>query len=366
MKRALELAEKGEGCVNPNPLVGAVVVKNGKIIGEGYHEYCGGAHAEINAFRDAGRDLAGSTLYVTLEPCSHHGRTPPCAEAIVKNKIAEVVIGMKDPNPLVSGSGIKILSDNGIKVRIGVLEEEARRLNEIFIKFITWKRPFCLMKTAMTLDGKIATETGESRWISNEQSRAYVHEIRNKYAAIMVGIGTVLKDDPSLTCRQGEDEKEPVRIIIDSNLRIPLTAKVLNCRTPSKTIIAAVEGTDPEGIKRIEEKGAKVMLTPPIDGRVDFPFLMDLLGKENIDSILLEGGAELNYSALKSGIVDKVISFIAPKIIGGRNAPTPVGGKGVRNLQEAFMFENIKVKSFGDDVMIEGYPIINSSERKVE
>lgn len=359
MKRAIELSKLGIGYTYPNPLVGAVIIKNGKIIGEGYHAFYGGPHAEINAFKNAIEDVKGATMYVTLEPCSHYGKTPPCAEAIVRNGIKEVVIGMKDPNELVSGRGIEILKQNGIKVTLGVCEEEIRNLNEIFIKYITSKLPFCILKTAMTLDGKISTVTGDSQWISNEISRQYVHEIRHRVAGIMVGIGTVIQDDPSLTTRlkdkKGGKGRDSSRIIVDTRARIPLEAKVLNLDSDAKTIIATTELASKSKIQALKEKGAEIIMTPIKNRGVDLSYLMKELGKMNIDSVLLEGGSTLNYSALEEGIVDKVISFISPKIIGGTDAKTPVGGEGKHSIKNAIMLENIKVSSFEEDIVIEGY-----------
>lgn len=356
MKRAIELSKKGIGYTNPNPLVGAVIVKDNKIIGEGYHEFYGGPHAEINAFKNAAEDVKGATLYVTLEPCSHYGKTPPCANAIVKKGISKVVIGMKDPNPLVAGKGISILRDNGIEVITGVLEEEVKKLNEIFIKYITTKMPFCILKTAMTLDGKIATKNGDSKWITNEKSRKYVHELRHRVAAVAVGIGTVLTDDPRLTSRLEDIEGvDPIRVIVDTKSKIPLDAKVLNLDSKAKTIIATTEKADKNKLKAIKAKGAEVIVTPLKDDKVDLVYLMKLLGEKGIDSVLLEGGSTLNYSALDQGIVDKVITFISPKIVGGSNAKTPVGGEGRKYIKDSFNLKNVKVKRFQEDIMIEAY-----------
>lgn len=356
MKRALELAERGAGFTNPNPLVGAVIVKNGKVIGEGWHQQYGSSHAEINAFKNAAEDVKGATMYVTLEPCSHYGKTPPCANALIEKGIKKVVIGLVDPNPLVAGNGIKILRENGIEVVTGILEDQGKKLNEIFLKYITTGLPFVIMKTAMTLDGKIASCTGDSKWITNEISRDYVHRIRHRVSGIMAGIGTVLADDPSLTTRLKDIEgKDPVRIIIDSSARIPLTAQVLNLHSKAKTIIACTEMAHKDKIKALEAKGAEIITTPLKDGGVDLKCLMKLLGDKKIDSILLEGGSKINYSALKEGIVDKVNAFIAPKIIGGENAKTPVGGPGIHLMRDAIDLHNIDVKRFQKDIMIEGY-----------
>ncbi|KEH94077.1 riboflavin biosynthesis protein RibD [Clostridium botulinum C/D str. It1] len=356
MKKAIELSKLGVGYTYPNPLVGAVIVKDNKIIGQGYHERFGGAHAEVNALKNATEDVTGATMYVTLEPCSHYGKTPPCANTIVKSGIKEVIVGMRDPNELVAGRGINILKENGIKVIVGVFEEEIKKINEIFIKYITTKEPFCILKTAMTLDGKIATVMGDSKWISNELSREYVHEIRHRVAGIMVGIGTVLKDDPSLTTRLKEKTgRDATRIIVDSKGRISLNSKVLNLDSKEKTIIATTKLADKLKIEEIKKKGAEVIITPIKNGKVDLKFLVIELGKMNIDSILLEGGGTLNYSALNEGIVDKVISFIAPKIIGGQDAKTSVAGEGIKKISDAVTLHDIEISNFQEDVVIEGY-----------
>lgn len=356
MERALELAAKGIGYTNPNPLVGAVIVKNGKIIGEGYHEVYGSNHAEVNAFKNATEDVSGATMYVTLEPCSHYGKTPPCAKAIVEKGIKNVVIGLKDPNPLVAGKGIQILKDNDIEVITGVMEEEGRKLNEIFLKYITAKVPFCILKTAMTLDGKIAAYTGDSKWVTNEFSRKYVHQLRHRLSGIMVGIGTILADDPLLTTRlETGNGSDSTRIIVDSTARIPLEAKVLRVESKAKTVIAATELADKDKIKALKNMGIEIIITPLKNNRVDLTYLMKALGERGIDSVLLEGGSELNYSAIEEGIVDKVNAFIAPKIIGGRGAKTPIGGSGKAVMREAISIENLEVQRFGDDVMLEGY-----------
>ncbi len=356
MKRALELSKKAVGFVNPNPLVGAVIVKDNKIIGEGYHEHFGGPHAEVNAFKSAACDVEGATMYVTLEPCAHYGKTPPCAEAIVRNKISKVVVGMIDPNSLVAGRGIEILRKAGIEVTTGIMEREIRKTNEIFIKYITQKKPFCIMKTAMTIDGKIATSTGDSKWISNEKSRLYVHELRNMVTGIMVGIGTVLSDDPELTTRRQDIiSKNPIRIIIDSTAKIPLESKVLKCNEKTKTILVTTKFASDTKIEAIKQKGVEVIVTPTNDKWVDLIYLMGVLGERGIDSILLEGGSTLNYSALDKGIVDKVITFISPKIFGGTSGKTPVGGVGIKHVKDSIMLTDTEVIRFDEDIMIEGY-----------
>ncbi|MBU3171509.1 bifunctional diaminohydroxyphosphoribosylaminopyrimidine deaminase/5-amino-6-(5-phosphoribosylamino)uracil reductase RibD [Clostridium estertheticum] len=356
MKKALELSKKAVGFVNPNPLVGAVIVKDNKIIGEGYHEHFGGPHAEVNAFKNATEDVEGATMYVTLEPCAHYGKTPPCAEAIVKNKIAKVIVGIIDPNPLVAGKGVEILRKAGIEVTTGIIENEIRKTNEIFIKYITTKKPFCIMKTAMTLDGKIATTTGDSKWISNEKSRAYVHQLRNRVAGIMVGIGTVLSDNPELTTRrEGKISTNPIRIIIDSTAKIPLDSKVLKCDEKTKTIIVTTKFASDTKICAIKQKGAEVIVTPSKNNKVDLSYLMEALGDKGMDSILLEGGSTLNYSALDEGIVDKVITFISPKIFGGTSGKTTVGGKGINLVKDSIMLQDTQVSRFDEDIMIEAY-----------
>jgi len=356
MTRALELAKLGTGYTNPNPLVGAVIVKDGLIIGEGYHKKYGDPHAEVNAFSNAQGDVAGATMYVTLEPCSHFGKTPPCANAIIKKGIKKVVVAMEDPNPLVAGKGINILKEHGIEVITGVMEQEAKKQNEIFIKFITSGLPFCTLKTAMTLDGKIAAYTGDSKWITNEESRKYVHELRHKFSSIMVGIGTVIADDPLLTTRLDNiDGKNPIRIIVDTRGTIPLDANVLKINDNTRTIIATTEIINKEKLKYIEATGADIIITPLKDNKVDLPYLMKSLGQLKIDSILLEGGSTLNYTALEEGIVDKVLSFIAPKIIGGSLSKTPVGGQGIPYMRDAITLKNIDIHKFGDNVAIEAY-----------
>lgn len=352
MKRALELAERGRGRTSPNPVVGAVIVRDGAVIGEGWHKKCGENHAEINAFEDAvrrGEDVRGAEMYVTLEPCSHYGRTPPCAKAIIGHGIKRVHIGILDPNPKVAGRGVRMMKAAGIHVESGILEEECRRINEIFLKYITTKTPFVVMKTAMTLDGKIAACTGDSKWVTGEESRRVVQEMRNRLTGIMVGIGTVLADDPRLTCRL-EGGRDPVRIITDTHLRIPLDAKVLkddNC------IIAAAEDCDP---RKHEKLGSRVLITKKAGDSLDLIDLMKKLGEREIDSILLEGGGTLNEAALRQGIVDRLVSFIAPKIVGGRDAKTPVEGKGFEEMSRAIRIENLEIQKIGEDLMIQGTP----------
>lgn len=359
MRRAIELAKKGEGAVDPNPLVGAVIVKNGKIIGEGYHKKYGDLHAERNAFKSITESAEGGTLYVTLEPCCHTGKTPPCTDAIIENKIAKVVIGSGDPNPLVAGKGAAVLKNAGIEVVEGFLAEECDALNDVFFHYITNKTPYVVMKYAMTLDGKIATKSGNSKWINNELSRRKVQEMRNKYTGIMVGIGTVKADDPMLNTRI-EGGRSPIRIICDSKLSISADSNI--CRTASeiKTFVVTAFKDMPSGIvtdiktpkmRELSRLGIKFINVPEKsdEPEVDLNRLMELLGKLQINSILLEGGGTLNYSALQAGIVNEIAAFIAPKIVGG-NAKTPVGGTGVDNLEEAHMLKLLSMESSDGDI----------------
>ena len=353
MRLAIEIAKKGAGKVNPNPMVGAVIVKDERVIGQGYHKYYGGNHAEVNAFENLSDNPEGATIYVTLEPCSHYGKTPPCVDKIIANKISKVVVGTLDPNPLVEGRGIKALKEAGIEVITGVLEEECKKLNEVFMKYILCKRPFVVLKTAMTLDGKIATESGESKWITSDKSRQEVHKLRNKLSAIMVGVNTVIKDNPELTCRL-EGGKNPVRIIVDSKLRIPLGSNVV-VDNLAQTIVATTEVADKDKILVLEKLGVKVLIINSKNERVDLKSLMIELGKRDIDGILLEGGATLSFSALEENIVDKIQVYIAPKIIGGEKSKTTIGGKGIEKLSDAIMLNNMTVKSVGTDLLIEAY-----------
>lgn len=355
MKKAFELSKKGIGHVNPNPLVGAIIVKDNKVIAKGYHERYGGPHAEVNAFNNASESVEGAHMYVTLEPCSHYGKTPPCVDKIIENKISKVFIGMKDPNPLVAGKGIKKLIDNNIEVEVGIMEDEIRKLNEIFIKYITTKNPFCIMKNAMTLDGKIATKTGDSKWITNELSRKYVHELRNRVAGIMVGIGTVIYDNPSLTTRLNRDNTtDPIRIVVDTYCRTPFNSNVLNNSSNAKTIIATTNKADKVKLDKLSNK-ADIIITPEKNSEVDLIYLMNELGKRGIDSVLLEGGGTLNWSALNEKIVDKVITFIAPKIIGGKESITPIEGDGVDKMNNSISLSNSVIQRFEEDIMIEAY-----------
>ncbi|MBZ0311489.1 bifunctional diaminohydroxyphosphoribosylaminopyrimidine deaminase/5-amino-6-(5-phosphoribosylamino)uracil reductase RibD [Clostridium butyricum] len=354
MKRALELAVKGIGMVNPNPMVGAVIVKDNKVIGEGFHEKYGHAHAERNAVKNAVEDIEGATIYVTLEPCAHYGKTPPCVDLLIEKKVRKVVIGMLDPNPLVVGKSIKKLKENNIEVKVGVKEKECRKLNEVFIKYITTKKPFVIMKAGISIDGKIATSSGESKWITSERSRLHSHELRNRMSGIMVGINTVLSDDPSLTYRGEHKGKDPLRIIIDSTLKVPFESKVIKYNN-NNTIVACVENTDLIKKEKLEKMGVKIIETKSKKGKVDLQEVVEKLGKEKIDSILLEGGGTLNFSALKEGIVDKVRFYIAPKIIGGENSKNSVSGQGFYNLDDCVNLKDMSYEQMGNEIVVEGY-----------
>lgn len=350
MKYAIKLAEKGVGRCNPNPLVGSVIVKNGEIIGKGYHEKYGGLHAERVAILNAREDVSGSTLYVTLEPCCHYGKTPPCTDIIISSGIKKVVIGVLDPNPCVNGKGVKILQQHGIEVIYEVLGDECRKQNEVFFNYILSEKPYVVMKYAMTLDGKIATVTGQSKWITGEKSRRRVHESRNRYSGIMVGVSTVIKDNPMLNCRL-EDGVNPTRIICDSNLRTPLESNIVITACDIPTIIATTCG-DRDKYKLYEKKDVKILPVASLESRVDLNDLMSKLGELKIDSILLEGGGELNFSALKSGIVNKVQAYIAPKIFGGASK-SPVGGLGIEDITDSIVLKNQKIINLGEDICIE-------------
>jgi diaminohydroxyphosphoribosylaminopyrimidine deaminase/5-amino-6-(5-phosphoribosylamino)uracil reductase len=355
MRIALSLAAKGAGSVNPNPLVGAVIVHNNTVIGNGYHEQYGGPHAEINAMRNAVGNIKGATLYVTLEPCSHYGKTPPCADALIDARISKVFVAMTDPNPLVAGQGIERLRENGIDVEVGLLEAEAKELNRVFIKFIETQRPYVVLKSAMSLDGKIATYSGHSKWISGEKSRQYVHTLRNELKGIMVGVNTVITDDPELTTRlENGKGRNPVRIIVDSRGRIPLSAKILQNPNENPVIIATTAQFPERKRVFLEESGHMILILPEVNGQVDLVTLMTELGKLKIDGILLEGGGTLNESALKSGIVDEVQFIIAPLLLGGRDAISPVEGLGFKTVDQGITLHQLTTKQIGNDILVIG------------
>ena len=358
MRRALELARKGEGHTSPNPMVGCVVVKDGRIISEGYHENPEEFHAERNALTRCTEDTAGADLYVTLEPCCHQGKTPPCTDIIIEKKIARVFVGSMDSNPLVAGKGVQILRDHGIYVETGILDAECRKLNEVFYHYIATKTPFVVMKYAMTLDGKIACATGDSKWVTGEIARTQVHRMRGRYRGIMVGIGTVLADDPMLNCRV-EGGVDPVRIICDSNLHIPTESQIVKTASDIETIVACSQEAlkserKQEKIRRLKEAGIQIIGTEGAHG-VNLVELMKKLGGQNIDSILLEGGGTLNASALEDGIVNKVYAYIAGKLIGGMDARSPVEGMGIDRMADAITLQNMEIEKLGDDFCIVGY-----------
>lgn len=364
MRRAIELAKKGSGHVNPNPLVGAVIVRDGEIIGEGYHECYGQLHAERNAIANAkkrGNSLEGSTIYVTLEPCCHYGKTPPCTEAIIEEKIARVVVGSDDPNPLVSGKGFQMLRKKGIEVIPHFLKEECDAMNHVFFHYIRTGTPYVAMKYAMTMDGKIACYTGDSKWVTGEESRAHVQTLRNHYKGIMAGIGTVLADDPMLNCRI-EGGRDPIRIIADSHLRIPIDSQLVRTAGQQPLIVACLPDADEEKAAQLQEKGVEVLRIPGVTTAditeeqkevISLPVLMKELGARKIDGILLEGGGQLNESALQAGIVDRIYCYIAPKIFGGAQAKTPVEGQGLTRAADAWQFNRIGMQEFGQDILLE-------------
>jgi len=351
MQRAIELAERGRGFTSPNPLVGAVIVKNGTIIGEGFHAICGGRHAEREALANCAESPRGATLYVTLEPCCHFGRTPPCTDAIIEAGISRVVIGSRDPNPKVSGKGAVILYSHGIKVDRDFLREECDALNPIFFHYITKKRPFVALKYAMTIDGKIATVSGASKWITGEEARAHVHTLRHRYRGILAGIGTVLADDPLLNCRM-DGGRSPVRIICDSHLRLPLGSQI--CKTADKyeTIVAHVDGVSRKA-EALKKRGIRLLQIPEQNRHVSLPLLMKRLAELEIDSVLAEGGGNINYSLLADGLAQKAYVYVAPKIFGGATAKTPVGGKGVYLPEDAFRLKQTALQAFGQDILLE-------------
>ena len=349
MRMAVELARQGRP--SPNPYVGAVIVQEGRVIGQGWHVRCGELHAERHALANCIESPAGATLYVTLEPCCHRGRQPPCTSAILEAGIQRVVVGSPAPNPLVAGKGIEILRENGIEVQENVLRAECDALNPVFFHYIRTKRPYVVMKYAMTLDGKIATYTGASQWITGEAARQRVHQDRDRYTAIMVGVGTVLADDPLLTCRI-EGGHNPIRIVCDSHLRTPLDSQIVRTAREVRTILAVCEAL-PEKTAAYEATGCEVWTLPAKDGHVDLPALMDRLGQAEIDSVFLEGGGTLNWSMLEAGLVRRVQAYIAPKLFGG-TAKTPIQGQGVARPGQAFCLTGIQWTQIGEDILMEG------------
>ncbi|MDY6971314.1 MAG: bifunctional diaminohydroxyphosphoribosylaminopyrimidine deaminase/5-amino-6-(5-phosphoribosylamino)uracil reductase RibD [Thermodesulfobacteriota bacterium] len=357
MGEALRQAKRGIGRTSPNPLVGAVIVKNGQTIATGYHRKAGMPHAEVEALNKLEGKAPGDTLYVTLEPCNHYGRTPPCTEAILRSGLKRVVVGMRDPNRDVSGGGCEFLRENGVLVTTGIREAECRRLNEAFLKFVASRRPFVIAKSALTLDGWTATATGHSKWITSEKSRQFVHRLRDQVDAVMVGVGTVVADDPFLTTRlQGEDGKDPLRVVVDTHLRTPLNAKVLNHDSSSKTLLAV--GSDAVTEKELQEyqkQGVSTLVCPTKAGRVDLGTLMDKLAKMSVTSLLVEGGASIMGSMIRERLIDKFFIFKAPKIFGGDDGVPMAAGPGPREMDQCMILNDIKVRRFEEDILVVGY-----------
>ena len=355
MRRAIELAKRGNTA--PNPMVGAVLVKAGKSIAEGFHSYAGGPHAEVVALRKAGKKAKGADLYVNLEPCCHQGRTPPCTDAIIKSGVSKVYIGMKDPNKLVNGKGIRRLKAAGIKVSLGLWKEHCEKLNEGFVKVVKTGLPLVTMKTAISLDGKIATRTGNSQWISGTESRNFVHELRNQNSAILIGTNTILKDNPQLTCRlKKKGGRNPTRIILDRGNKIPLKAKVFSNSKKQRVIYVAGSKISLKRKKTLVEKNIEIINGKTNKSGFDLKHLMKHLVKKDLTSVLIEGGGEINNSALKAGIVDKIYIFISPILIGGKQAPGLIGGLGVSKIVKALSLKNMKVTEMGEDLMVEAEP----------
>ncbi len=358
MRMALVLARKGVGRTSPNPVVGAVIVKDGAVIGTGYHKGPGQLHAEAVAIQDAGPEAKGATLYINLEPCCHTDkRTPPCTKEIIKSQIGRVVIGMDDPNPMVNGRGVRELLDAGIQVEKGLLFQEALKLNEIYSKFITTNTPFVILKTASSLDGKIALPSGESRWLTGEMARRYVHRLRAMVDAVLVGVGTVVADDPMLSVRAGAKKgKQPLRIVVDSRLRIPITSKMLDISSGQPTMVVTTRLACKEKIEVVEKRGVKTLIAESReDGDVSLRSMMGLLGKSGITSVLIEGGSKINSSALLEGVVDKMVILYSPRIIGGRDSIGMVGGSAPKSLAESVLLKDISIRRLGEDILVEGY-----------
>lgn len=353
MRLAMQLAGNAIGRTSPNPLVGAVIVKDNRVVGCGWHRKAGTPHAEVHALNQAGELAQGADVYVTLEPCAHYGKMPPCSKALVEAKVKNVYGGLLDVNPKVAGKGFKILEDAGIHVEYGFLQDELRKQNEVFFKWIEHKKPFIVLKAAMTLDGKIATATGQSKWITNETSRAYGYKLRDIYDGIMVGINTVIEDNPMLTARV-DGGKNPIRIVVDSSLKIDINANVVQDKS-AKTIVATTDKADKDKILKLQAQDVDVIVVDKDENdKVDIEKLLDILGQQNICSILVEGGATLSGSFVAKKLVDKVYFFIAPKIVGGKEAKTPVAGTGILNLQEALSLKDIQIEKLKEDILIIG------------
>ncbi|MFQ5895043.1 MAG: bifunctional diaminohydroxyphosphoribosylaminopyrimidine deaminase/5-amino-6-(5-phosphoribosylamino)uracil reductase RibD [Nitrospinota bacterium] len=362
MEEALRLAALARGRTSPNPMVGAVLVRGGEVVGRGYHARAGEPHAEVLALREAGERARGATLYVNLEPCSHFGRTPPCAPQLVAAGVAEVAYGMVDPNPRVAGRGLACLREGGVRVRGPILEEESRKLNEFFVKYATTGLPFVLLKAAISLDGKIATRSGDSRWVTGEEARALVHELRDQVDAVLVGVGTVLADDPLLAARPpGREPRTPLRVVLDSHLRTPASARVLTPSGGPATLFVASPAAPEARERELRARGAEVWRLPERGGRPQLEALLRRLGEREVASILVEGGSETHASFWERGLVDKALFFIAPKVVGGREAPGAVGGVGISTMAEAHRLERLSVRWVGEDLVVEGYPKVKNS-----
>jgi diaminohydroxyphosphoribosylaminopyrimidine deaminase/5-amino-6-(5-phosphoribosylamino)uracil reductase len=351
MKQALRLARRGLGKTSPNPAVGAIIVKDNRIIGKGYHHYFGGKHAEVDAIEYAREDVNGATMYVNLEPCCHYGKTPPCVDAIIRSNIAEVIVGTLDPNPEMRGKSIKILNRQGIKTRVGVLEEECRSLNEAYLKYMTRGIPFVTVKFAQTLDGRIATATGNSQWLSSPASRRLAHKLRTQHDAIMVGIGTVITDNPQLTVRLVRG-RNPTRVILDSKLRVPLEAKVLTNQEVGPTIIATTSKAENDKLSSLRHMGIEVLIVPPDEhGNVTLPHLLEALGKRGISSVLVEGGSEIITSLLRLKLADKLVAIVAPKLMG--KGIEAVGDLNITDVSQAVKLSFSRTYRSGEDLVIE-------------
>ncbi|MFC1532074.1 bifunctional diaminohydroxyphosphoribosylaminopyrimidine deaminase/5-amino-6-(5-phosphoribosylamino)uracil reductase RibD [Thermodesulfobacteriota bacterium] len=357
MKEALRVAKKGLGRTSPNPAVGVVIVRNGRIIATGYHKKAGCDHAEIEALKMIrGKLGADDTLYVTLEPCNHYGKTKPCSEAVLNSGIKNVVIGMLDPNPNVSGGGSEFLKEKGVQVKTGVLESECRRLNEAYLKLVTTGRPFIIAKSALTMDGWMATSTGHSKWITNKGSRQFVHRLRDKVDGILVGVGTIISDDPLLTTRiKNRRGRDPLRIVVDTCLRIPHNAKVLNHGSDSMTLIAVGDNVTPGVLEEIDKEGISIVNCPMKNNWIDLAALMDILGRSSVTSIMVEGGSAIMGSMIREELIDKFYIFKAPRILGGNDGIPMAGGPGPKRMDESLLIRDIRVRRFGDDILISGY-----------
>jgi diaminohydroxyphosphoribosylaminopyrimidine deaminase/5-amino-6-(5-phosphoribosylamino)uracil reductase len=356
IKLALRLAAKGAGWVSPNPMVGAVVVQGGQIVGQGYHRRVGAPHAEVEALRQAGDAARGADLYVTLEPCNHQGRTPPCTQAILAAGVSRVIIATPDPNPKVAGGGSAYLRSQGVAVETGVLAAEARRLNEAWFHWMATGLPWVIAKAACSLDGKIATATGESQWLTGEAARTYGHRLRHRVDAILVGINTALSDDPQLTTRLPRGRgRDPVRVVLDSRLRLPLEARLLHLDSPSPTWVATTREAPKEKIRAIKDLGAEVLVFPPKSGRVPLKPLLELLGRQQVQSLLVEGGAEVLGGFFDQRLVNQFYFFLAPKILGGRKAPGVLGGEGIIHLHDALQARVLTMRRIEQDILLTGY-----------